>query len=491
MSTPNSGNHRLAARLRTTARLAVLMMVPLVMYFTTRGTWDPREQNLDAAWSAGFFASQAESMLHGRLDVPPDTIIGECFERDGRCYGYFGVTPSFVRLPLLGVLRYLRSALTPMFLALAILLAYWAALQMIQRSLRESPQAGQSPRLALGYLVLAAAALGPGGSLIFVTRPAVYEEAIAWGVAFVLLSLNHVWAWHSGERRSLVPAVIFGVAAANARPTASIVCAVLGLTLAAISYRARKRSADPMIARSRLGTRGVLIAALCLSLAPGLTAAAVFWLKLRSPMPSPLLNQQVAQAPHWQAVRERNGGRTAGLLFAPTELVAYFRPDAVVGRREWPYFDFRFPDASILWVPPLPAGGAYVERVSSLTTTMPLPWMVNMLVAGWLAVHAWRFARNVRGESSSISVDFWLLQAGLLVSAASMPVLIVTTHGITNRYLSDFFAISAAGVALGPWVVLPYFARHPRLAAAAGLMALLLVIWSVVLTFSLNTRLVF
>ena len=155
------------------------------------------------------------------------------------------------------------------------------------------------------------------------------------------------------------------------------------------------------------------------------------------------------------------------------------------------YFDFRFPDASILWVPPLPAGGAYVERVSSLTTTMPLPWMVNLLVAGWLAVHAWRFARNVRGESSSISVDFWLLQAGLLVSAASMPVLIVTTHGITNRYLSDFFAISAAGVALGPWVVLPYFARHPRLAAAAGLMALLLVIWSVVLTFSLNTRLVF
>ena len=94
MSTPDSGNHRLAARLRTTARLAVLMMVPLVMYFTTRGTWDPREQNLDAAWSAGFFASQAESMLHGRLDVPPDTIIGECFERDGRCYGYFGVTPS-------------------------------------------------------------------------------------------------------------------------------------------------------------------------------------------------------------------------------------------------------------------------------------------------------------------------------------------------------------------------------------------------------------
>ena len=492
MSITDSQECRLAARLRAISRVALLVMLPLVFYFTSRGTWDPREQNLEPAWSAGFFASQATSILHGRLDVAPADIVGECFDRDGRCYGYFGVTPSLVRLPLLGILRYVRSALTPIFLGFAVLAAYWAALEMLQRSLRASPGAGQSPRLALGYCGLCAAALGPGGSLIFVTRPAVYEEAIAWGVAFVLLAFNHVWAWHSGERRSLVPAVFYGIAAANARPTAAVACAVLGATVVAGWYRARRRrAADPTFAIARPGTRAVLVAGLCLSLAPGLTAAGVFWLKLRSPMPSPLLNQQVAQEPHWQAIRQRNGGRTAGLVFAPTELVAYFRPDAVVRRRDWPWFDFRFPDVPILWVPPLAEGGAYVERVSSLTATMPLPWMINLLVAGWLARRAFKLARGMGGGPSSTTADQWLLEAGLLASAGAMPLLILTTHGITNRYLADFFAISAVGAALGPPVVLPWLARRPILAAAAGVVAFLLVFWSVVVTVSLNTRLVF
>ena len=50
-------------------------------------------------------------------------VGGQCFERDSRCYGYFGVTPSLVRLPVIGILRYVRSALTPVFLTLAVLLA--------------------------------------------------------------------------------------------------------------------------------------------------------------------------------------------------------------------------------------------------------------------------------------------------------------------------------------------------------------------------------
>ena len=70
--------------------------------------------HLDAAWSAGFFKSQAESMLHGRIDVQPSDILGECFLRDSRCYGYFGITPSVVRIPVIGILRYVRSALTPL-----------------------------------------------------------------------------------------------------------------------------------------------------------------------------------------------------------------------------------------------------------------------------------------------------------------------------------------------------------------------------------------
>ena len=493
MTSIDSLDRRLAARLRALSWIAILGMIPIVFYFTSRGTWNPREENVDAYWSAGFFKSQAQSMLRGRMDVQPADIVGECFERDSRCYGYFGVTPSLLRIPVIGILRYVRSALTPVFLSLAVILAYWATLQMLQRSLRESPDATRSRPLAVGYFIAAAAALGPGGSLLFVTRPAVYEEAIAWGVAFVLLAFNHVWAWRSGETRSVVPAVLFAVAAANARPTAVLVSAVLGLTVFAV-LRYRQVCPDrPPSARvsqaSQASTPRVLTAAISLSLLPGLTAAGVFWLKLRSPMPSPLLNQQISTGPHWKAIRQRNGGRTGGLVFAPTELVAYFRPDTVVRRSQWPYLDFRFPEEKILWVPPLPEGGAYVERFTSVTTTMPLPWIINVLLAVWLMVEA---RRLIAGRSdAALTGEEWIFSAGMLASAAAMPLLIVTTHGITNRYLGDFFPLSAVGVALGPRVILPLLARRPNVCAATGLATLLLVCWSVVVTLSLNSRLVF
>jgi hypothetical protein len=492
MATLDSPDHRLAVRLRAISWIAILGMIPIVFWFTSRGTWNPREQNVDASWSAHFFAAQAQSMLHGRLDVESEEIIGECFDRDSRCYGYFGLTPSLIRLPLMGILRYVRSALTPVFLLAAVILGYWATLQMLQRSIRGSADATRSPRLAAGYFVAGAAALGPGGSLLFVTRPAVYEEAIAWGVAFVLLALNHVWAWRSGERRSVVPAVIFAVAAANARPTAAVVCAVLGIVVFAIVRQPHVQrdglSGDGAGARYR-SPRRLLAAALCLGLLPGLSAAGVFWLKLRSPMPSPLLNQQISTGPHWKAIRQRNGGRTGGLVFTPTELVAYLRPDTVVRRSEWPYFDFRFPSEPILWVPPLPEGGAYVERFSSVTATMPLPCIVNLIVVVGLAVEGWRLLTTK--NASSRTRNEWIFNAGMLASAAAMPLLILTTHGITNRYLADFFPASAVGVALGPRVILPALASRPVLAAAAGLVTMLLVCWSVVVTLSLNSRLVF
>lgn len=482
---------RLVSRLRAISRIAVLALMPLVFYYTSRGTWDPRYQDVSGAWSASFYWAQAESMLvHARLDVKPGDIQGECFYRDALCFGYFGITPSLLRIPFLGINRYLHSALTPLYLALAVLLAYWAALQMLQRSLRESSDSAREAA-ALWYFVIGAVALGPGGTLMFATRPAVYEEANAWSVAFILLAMNHVSAWHSGERRSLVPAVLFAIAAANARPTAALTSGVLGLVV--IAMWALSGSGDSKAAVS--DSRRVLAWALCLSLLPGLTAAGVFWLKFRTPVPDPLINEQFRDAAHWKAIRQLNGDRTSSLLFTPTELVAYFRPDTVMRRDdEGPLFDFRFPKEPILWVPPLPAGGAYVERFASLTATMPLSWIVNLLVAVWLAVVAWRLGipnfRAARSRAPAMTAAEWIWSAGLLASAAAMAVLVVTTSGITNRYLIDFFATSVVGAALGHRVILPFLSRRPIVAAGMALIAVLLVGWSVIVTLSLTTRLV-
>ena len=71
-----------------------------------------------------------------------------------------------------------------------------------------------------------------------------------------------------------------------------------------------------------------------------------------------------------------------------------------------------------------------------------------------------------------------------------MIVLIITTVGIVNRYLNDFFATSVVGFALAHHAVIPFLARRPVVAACCGLAGVLLVCWSVVVMLSLTTRLV-
>jgi hypothetical protein len=456
-------------------------MVPLVLHFTTQGTWDLAKQRNDGGWSGGFFMAQAESMLRGRLDVAPEEVQAECFQRRRRCYGYFGLTPSLVRIPVLPILRAWQTAATPLFIGIAVLLGYWSALQLVRRALAAGD--GGSRREAMTYAVIAALALGPGGALLFVVRPAVFEEAAAWGVAFFLLTANHTWAWCARAARSLIPAVLLGTAAASARPTAATACGVLGLFAVAWCWR-----------RGR--PRRELVAAWCLCLLPGLTASSVFWLKLRTLVPSVALNTQVQEAPHWKDILERNGGRTAGPIFVPTALVAYFRPDTLLLRSEWPYLDFRFPAEPIQWVPPLPKDGAYVERVASLTATMPWPCLVTVLVSAALVfnVRARRAQAEADGDQGGTDLaeeDQRFLAAGLLTSAAAMGVLTLTTVGITNRYLADFYPLTAIGVALGARFLVPWWAQHPRAGAVAGAASILVSLGSAIVVLSLATRLVF
>ena len=97
---------------------------------------------------------------------------------------------------------------------------------------------------------------------------------------------------------------------------------------------------------------------------------------------------------------------------------------------------------------------------------MPLPWIVNLLVAAWLTVEGWKLATS--RSVPLLTGEEWIFAAGMLASAAVMPALILTTHGITNRYLADFFPASAVGVALGARVILPALALMLAPAVAEG-----------------------
>lgn len=462
--------------LRRVVLVVLVATLPVLAYYATIGTWRLTHQNTDGGWSGTFYWQQAEAILvRWRLDVDPVHILGECFERDGRCYGYFGLTPSLVRLPLLGILRFFHSALTPIFLSAALLIALWAALQLLLRVIRLYGDPGWPPALVIGYVALAGLALGPGSSLVFLSRPAVYEEAIAWAVAFLLLAMNATWRWMAGESTRLRSAVFWAVAAGNARPTAALACGVLGVLLAAWCWRHRR-------------DRPTIVLALSLAILPAATASVTYWLKLRTLLPSVRLSKQVQEAAHWRDILRRNGDRTGGLLFLPTAATAYFRPDSVRHQTAWPWFDFKFKQDTLTWVPPLPPNGAYVERIASLTSTMPLPWLLNVAVIMWVVTSGLRWLRT---RPPGADPPPWLMAGGLFVSAAAMAGLTLTTVGITTRYLGDFYAMSAVGVAFGPLVVLPVISRRPLLGLAAAAVGLVLVVWAVLVTLSLQSHLVF
>jgi hypothetical protein len=136
-----------------------------------------------------------------------------------------------------------------------------------------------------------------------------------------------------------------------------------------------------------------------------------------------------------------------------------------------------------LWLPPLRQGAAYVERMSTLTTTMPMPWIVNVWALVCLGGAAKRWASFPRTER--------IFAGGLFASAAAMIVLTVTTTTLANRYMSDFFPMAVVGLAIGHRAILPTLGRRPLLRMLATVVAILLVAWSVIVTFLLTTRIVF
>ena len=77
--------------------LIVLFAMVVLCHVATDGTWDffPPAGNMEK-----FFDAQAQSLLEGRIDVPPDAIREEAFVKNGKRSGYFGPTPALARIPL-------------------------------------------------------------------------------------------------------------------------------------------------------------------------------------------------------------------------------------------------------------------------------------------------------------------------------------------------------------------------------------------------------
>ena len=163
-----------------------------------------------------FYDYQADSLLHGRLDVTEEAIGGEAFVFAGKLYGYFGPTPALLRLPFV-LFDFAFGNLTRAFFVgyfLAALIATYALLRHACRLV--APAAVPSP----AAVVLLTANLGLGSTLFFLgSRAYVYHEAIFCGVTFALLAclfaLRHL---ATPTARWWLASLLCGLLSLHARP---------------------------------------------------------------------------------------------------------------------------------------------------------------------------------------------------------------------------------------------------------------------------------
>ena len=437
--------------------LCVGVMVVCVYGWCTRWTFDPSFTG--EVRSDSFFTAQADALIRGRLWVDPKSmpfISSECFYRAGKCYGYFGLTPSLLRTPILLVIGPTTQSFAIFMIPLAAGVALGASLDLCRQFAR--PMARQA-RGAV-FMCVAALTLGPGSVLILLADPFLYQEAIVWSIAGVMLAVNFYWRWlHSDNTRYLALTVVFCIFAAGARPTTVLVGVVLGVAVLIVHRR-------HVSLRSN-----VAVAAVGLIVLPALFSFGVLFLKFDQPSPPPRAQNNPTDNPAGTPY-------ICGQLFEshpkflPTSLLAYFRPDAVRLYKDWPNVRFRFNTCdgpnhpTYLW--PLKVGDMHVEKTTSLPDTMPIP----VLAAG-IASYAAVRRRKIK-------------ELVVLVAVATIGLMASSTVGLASRYLGDFYPLLAIGLAMSATVL--GSAKRKSTLITLTCLALVLVPWSLLANASLLTR---
>jgi len=376
-----------------------------------------------------FYSAQAYSMLSGDFNVSSSSLPGECYVSNNKCFGYFGITPSLLRIPLLILFpnKNFTSVALIVAISIGIFLSFLVADQIINilkdnsRVIREN--CGKRIQIMIYYLI------GPGSLFLQLTRPSGQWEAIAWSATFCLAGISLILGWSIKRRKIyLIFSILFFTLGANSRITIAVFALTFILSLSLISHKSF--SQFDRIEKSALTVMGIL---------PIVTSLFILWLKFGTVFPNLTLHEQVPEAAHWAKILEVNGGKTVGLGFIPTNLLTYFRPDSMVFQKSWELVSLRpnfFPVQSI---PPIRAGGMYNEPTVSMTNIVPIAYMMVFYFFRQIC-SIFRSPLKAIKHVSSLSRELQILWC---LSFASLTQLLITFTFVTssNRYLGDFIPL--------------------------------------------------
>jgi hypothetical protein len=334
-------------------------------------------------------------------------------------------------------------------------------------------------------MVLAAAialTLGPASVLEMITRPAMYEEAIVWSVAFALLAVYLFLRWWAQPRALWAILLVLSlVLSTGARPTTLPLGVLMGVGIFIRIWSERWNPAQE---------RNTLLFAWMVAVLPIASCLGVYWLKFHAAIPSILLNQQMGgpgAAPWWLAIRRVDHNSLQGLRYIPTGVYNYLRPDGIIFVSRFPFVDFRFPVTAMPQLIGIPKGGLYLEPFSTLTDDMPLAVLLVLAGIAYSGRQARRRGALLRSEMAAVlHLPLTYCVLGTLASAS----VALTGAFLTNRYLGDMYpAVVVCLVVAARALAEPAAALSDRRGALVAGCAGVLVIWALVANLGLEYQL--
>jgi hypothetical protein len=183
-------------------------------WFVTWGGW----KLFEPEQFCSFYDAQALSILNGHLDVPRAAIGSEAFTFHGKTYGYFGITPALLRIPLLIAFQAMDGLWSRLMMLIACGINLLCAYKILRLLRGTRPIDRWTTRVLHSLFILCA---GIGSTNIFlVGRSFTYHEAIIWAGAFALLFTWTILNYFARPRgRLLALAALFAFLSFHSRPT--------------------------------------------------------------------------------------------------------------------------------------------------------------------------------------------------------------------------------------------------------------------------------
>ncbi len=365
-----------------------------------------------------FYDRQGLSLLSGRLNVPADDIGFEAYIVDGKYFGYFGITPSLLRIPLNFLFTDIFCKWSKLMNLSGYIMMLFISFQFYKIFFNKFYRDRMTDSI---FIIL----FGLGTSLIFLTSNSyVYHESIMLGGAFSLISYYFLYRFlESKSFLFLYLSIFFALVTSHTRISFGIgnliALLIVGLISILTIFSKTKPEVFKAMKRENL-VRLVIITFVGIS-SISFSLLYVNYLKFGNPLTFLPIEKHFefinnkARLDRWLKYNKYFVGNPANVVH---NFLYYFGPLGTRLRNDFPYFTFE----RGFGIPQLISIDG-IEWTSSLWYSNPLLYLSFFI--GFYVLFKGMVFRNVVLILGGLSTFFLTIGSG----------------GTTQRYFHDFYPL--------------------------------------------------